>query len=73
MNQTRNNGYRYPNHRGYEKEEHAAEAYDVAAIKCKGGKAGRKVRETGNIESSCFDLLTFPWFPSAGQTELSSS
>jgi len=29
---------------GYEKEEHAAEAYDVAAIKCKGGKVGRKVK-----------------------------
>ena len=29
---------------GYEKEEHAAEAYDVAAMKCKGGKAGRKVK-----------------------------
>ena len=26
---------------GYEKEEHAAEAYDVAAMKCKGGKGGR--------------------------------
>ena len=35
-----------PNTRGYEKEEHAAEAYDVAAMKCKGGKAGRKVRGT---------------------------
>ena len=29
---------------GYDKEEHAAEAYDVAAMKCKGGKTGRKVK-----------------------------
>lgn len=34
-----------PKIRGYEKEEHAAEAYDVAALKCKGGKAGRKVKK----------------------------
>ena len=29
---------------GYEKEEHAAEAYDVAAMKCKGTKGARKVK-----------------------------
>ena len=29
---------------GYEKEEHAAEAYDVAAMKCKGAKGARKVK-----------------------------
>ncbi len=41
---------------GYDKEEHAAEAYDVAAMKCKGGKTGRKVKLN---------------FPEAKYTELS--
>ena len=42
---------------GYDREEHAAEAYDVAAMKCKGGITGRKVKLN---------------FPEAKYTELSA-
>ena len=44
--------------RGYEKEGHAAEAYDVAAMKCKGGKAGRKVREQLKHTKNLITVLT---------------
>ena len=52
---------------GYEKEEHAAEAYDVAAMKCKGGKAGRKVKLNFH-ESKYAELSAF--MESVGLEEL---
>ena len=38
---------------GYAHEEHAAEAYDVAAIKCKGSRVKTNFDPNGYVHHSC--------------------